>query len=431
MKPLLVCPRPGILLCCALLFSAIAAAQSATDLAASPPRGVETRWSTPENPTGAAGAGNGTNRGAKGHAWDALPPHASLTLLQTSGPGQVNRIKLTLQDRSPAMLRALRLEIFWDGAAKPAVSSPLGDFFGTAFGQSPAFENAYMADPEGRSYMLALPMPFRRGARVVITNDGEVKQSEIYWEVDWQHWSAAPPPGTLYLHAYWHRAQPPVGEDFDILPRVMGHGRYLGAVVGIHANPVYTLPGRTHDPGTFWWGEGEVRMFLDGDGGALGSAAALTGRAAAEAHPTLAGTGAEDYFGTAWGLAHFTTHDAGCTVANTDLLLWSCYRFHGPDPVYFHSELRVAVQQIGGGPIAEVREMARAGAPMEPVAVDGEHFTRLLDLSSVPALESPQFPAGWVLYRRSDDWCATAFFYLDSPTDDLPPLQPMAERAAP
>ena len=89
-------------------------------------------------------------------------------------------------------LRSLRVEMFWDGATRPAVSAPLGDFFGTAFGLSPAFENAYMADPEGRSYLLALPMPFRTGARVAITNDGEVTQPEIYWEVDWEHWKAPP-----------------------------------------------------------------------------------------------------------------------------------------------------------------------------------------------------------------------------------------------
>ena len=387
------------------------------NLAAPPPPGVETRWSTPENPTGDPGAGNSVNHGAKGHAWDAISAHGALTMLETAGSGQVNRIKLTLQDRSPMALRSLRMEMFWDGETKPAVSAPLGDFFGTAFGQSPAFENAYQANPEGRSYLIALPMPFRKGARIVITNDGETVQPQIYWEVDWERWKTPPPVGTLYFHAHWHRTQPPVGEDFDILPRVTGKGRYLGAVVGLHGNPAYLLPGHSHDPGTFWWGEGEVRMFLDGDAG--------------KPNPTLAGTGAEDYFGTAWGLARFATMEAGCTVANTDLQLWSCYRFHTPDPVYFHTELRVSVQQIGGAPIAEARLLQKAGAPMQPVGVDGERFSRLLDQASQPSLADPAFPQGWVLYRRSDDWCATAFFYLNSPVDGLPALQAVSERAAP
>lgn len=327
-------------------------------LAAPPPAGVRTRWSTPENPSGATGRGNLSNHGAKGHAWDVIPAGGTLTLLNTKGPGQVDRIKLTLQDRSPAMLRSLRIEAFWDGADKPALRAPLGDFFGTAFGLTPRFENAYMADPEEHSFLLSLPMPFRKGARITITNDGKIAQTEIYWEVDWQQRSSPPPPGTLYLHAFWHRAQPPVGEDFDILPALQGEGRFLGAVVGIQANPAYALPGRDHEVKTFWWGEGEIRMFVDDPG------VALAGVAAAEAHPTLAGTGGEDYFGTAWGLGRFTTMQAGCTVADPAALRWSCYRFHGPDPVWFHHGIRVAAQQIGGTPIAEARAMAAAGAPM-------------------------------------------------------------------
>lgn len=391
-------------------------------LAAPPPPGTVTRWSTPENPTGARAGGNTTNHGAKGHAWDAILPGATLTLLDTRGPGQVDRLKMTLQDRSPAMLRSLRLEVFWDGATRPAIRAPLGDFFGTAFGLTPRFENAYMADPEEHSFLLALPMPFRKGARITITNDGKTPETEVYWEVDWQQTAAPPPPGTLYLHAYWHRAQPPVGEDFDLLPAVKGRGRFLGAVVGIQANPVYALPGRDHDVKTFWWGEGEVRMFVDDPG------VFLTGTAAATAHPTLAGTGGEDYFGTAWGLGQFTTMQAGCTVADPASLRWSCYRFHGPDPVWFHEALRVAAQQIGGTPIAEARLMAAAGAPLQPVAVDGARFTRLLDEPQAPKLTDPHFPEGWVLFRRSDDWCAVAFFYLDTPEDNLPASLPLDDR---
>ncbi len=366
--------------------------------------------------------GNPTNRGAKGHAWDPIPAGASLTLLDTAGSGRITRIKFTLQNRSPAMLRSLRFEIFWDGEEKPAVRSPLGDLFGTAFGLTPRFENEYMADPEEHSLMLALPMPFRKGARVTITNDGATEESQIYWEVDWEKTTRPPPPNTLYLHAFWHRAQPPVGEDFDILPAVAGTGRFLGAVVGIQANPVYALAGRDHDVKTFWWGEGEVRMFVDDPG------VRLRGPAAAVARPTLAGTGGEDYFGTAWGIGHFTTMQAGCPVADPASLRWSCYRFHTPDPIWFRHGIRVAVQQIGGSPIAEARAMAATGAPMQAVAVDGARYERLLDQATPPELKDPRFPDGWVLFRRSDDWCAAAFFYLASPVDNLPALQTVEER---
>ncbi len=407
-------------LCSILCAPALSFAQDVS-LATPPPSGVQTRWSTPENPSGAPGRGNMTNRGAKGHAWDAIPAGASLALLDTTGSGRVTRIRLTLQNRSPSLLRSLRFEVFWDGEKTPAIRSPLGDLFGTAFGLTPRFENAYMADPEEHSLLLQLPMPFRTGARIVITNDGSVDESQIYWEVDWEK-NEAPAPESLYLHAFWRRAQPPVGEDFDILPAVHGRGRFLGAVVGVQANPVYALPGRNHDTKTFWWGEGEVRMFVDDPG------VQLQGPAAAVAHPTLAGTGGEDYFGTAWGIGHFTTMQAGCTVADPASLRWSCYRFHAPDPVWFHQGIRVAIQQIGGSPIAEARAIAARGAPMEVVAVDGARYTRLLDEPHPPQIQDSGFPEGWVLYHRSDDWSAVAFFYLDSPTDDLPVMQAEQER---
>lgn len=378
-------------------------------LAAGAPAGVETRWSTPENPTGARGGGNTANRGAKGHAWDALEPGATLPMLSTAGAGQVDRIKITLNDRTPAMLRALRVKMFWDGATTAAVDVPFGDFFGTAWGRSPAFENAYFQNPEGRSYQAALPMPFQRGARIELVNTGAVRQPQVYWEVNWESHAKPSREPLLYLHARYNTGKPPSTDDFDILPAVHGSGRFLGAVVGIQASRAYTIAGRPADVATFWWGEGEVRIFVDDAG------VGLTGPAAAEAHPTLAGTGGEDYFGTAWGLGKFQTMQAGCTEADPATLEWSCYRFHGPDPVWFRQGIRVAVQQIGGGPPAEVRAIKAAGADLKVVGVDGEHFFRLQDMHPEPRLDDKDFPDGWVLYRRSDTWSATAYFYLDRP----------------
>ncbi len=93
-------------------------------------------------------------------------------------------------------------------------------------------------------------------------------------------------------------------------------------------------------------------MFLDGD----------------TTTPTLVGTGAEDYFGTAWGMQHFINQNTGCTIADQKTLHWSCYRLHLPDPIYFHQNLRITIQQIGGGPLDEVRQMAAAGALSNPSA---------------------------------------------------------------
>lgn len=91
--------------------------------------GEQPRWVSPENPAGAKGAGGAENKGAKGHAFETISIGGTLTLADISGPGTIDRMWMTIEDRSPEALRGLTLEMFWDGAALPAVSVPLGDFF--------------------------------------------------------------------------------------------------------------------------------------------------------------------------------------------------------------------------------------------------------------------------------------------------------------
>jgi hypothetical protein len=127
----------------------------------------------------------------------------------------------------------------------------------------------------------------------------------------------------LYFHASWRRESPTkVGRDFEILPRVEGKGRFLGANVGVLADP----------KNLGWWGEGEVKMYLDGD----------------TEYPTLIGTGTEDYIGTGWGQKPFAGRYQGCYVSDDEAHIYSFYRYHVPDPVYFEKSARVTIQQIGG-----------------------------------------------------------------------------------
>src|SRR5580658_8069725 len=132
---------------------------------------LKPRWSTPEGLNGAVGAAAAENNGAKGHAFDSIKSGATLVLLDVPGQGVVSRIWITVADRSPQMLRSLKLEMFWDGEAKPAVAAPLGDFFGVGLGRTAKFHNALFASPEGRSFICYVPMPFRKGARIQFTNE--------------------------------------------------------------------------------------------------------------------------------------------------------------------------------------------------------------------------------------------------------------------
>lgn len=364
------------------------------------------RWASPENREAAKGAGGQENRGGKGHAFDTLPAGASITLADIEGAGIIDRMWITTEDRSPEMLRGLRLDIYWDGAAKPAVSVPLGDFFGAGAGALVPMETALMASPEGRSYVSYLPMPFRKGARVVVTNETGKQLNLIFWDVNYRQ-MAAPPRDSLYLHAYWSRARrTELGRDFQVLPRVEGKGRFLGTIVTTLTDPAY---------GKSWWGEGEAKIYLDGDG----------------PHATLVGTGTEDYIGTGWGQGAYVNRFQGSLVADEPRGRWTYYRFHVPDPIFFDRDVRVDLQQIGGWPKDKVIELLEGGAKLKPVTIDPGQRTNFQQLlSSGKAVTDPGLPSGWTNFYRSDDVSAVAFFYLDKPMSGLPALASAAERLA-
>ena len=369
---------------------------------------AEPRWASPENPAGQRGAGGRENRGGKGHPFDTLRAGQSLTLAEVSGSGVVRRIWITISDRSPGMLRALRLEMFWDGAERPAVSVPFGDFFGPGLGQTTPFENALFSSPEGRSFNSVVPMPFRSAARIVLTNESDKTLDRVYFDVDYTVGDVHDD-RMLYFHALWRRtSQTALGEDFDVLPAVEGRGRYLGASLGVITDPAYR---------DTWWGEGEVKVFLDGDA----------------AHPTLVGTGTEDYIGTGWGQGVYVHRYQGAPVANKEKRLWAFYRFHVPDPIFFSRGCRVTLQQMGGAPKAEVLTLQKAGVALTPVTIDAgdrDRFILLLDRTPPLALDDPTLPDGWVNFYRRDDVTATTYFYLDRPAGTGQPLPPVAARVA-
>jgi hypothetical protein len=366
----------------------------------------EPRWASPENPKAEKGAGGRENQGAKGHAYETIAPGKALVLADIAGAGVIDRMWITVMDRSPEMLRSLRLDIFWDGAKTPAVSVPLGDFFLAGAGAPVPMETALVASPEGRSFVATIPMPFRKGARVVLTNESAKVLRQIYWDVDFRRVKRLAD-DALYLHALWRRDRATLlGEDFQLLPHVRGRGRFLGTAVTVFTNPAY---------GKSWWGEGEVKIYLDGD----------------RDRPTLAGTGTEDYIGTGWGQGTYVHRYQGSPVADETGGRWTFYRFHVPDPIFFARGIRVDLQQVGGAMKAEVLRMMAQGVPLQPVSVatgsggrDG--FVKLLDKPTALA----GLPDGWTNFHRSDDVSAVTWFYLDRPENGLPPLAPVAGRTA-
>ena len=367
------------------------------------PADTQTGWSSFENPGAAKGQGGRENKGAKGHPMEMLKPNESKLLLNIDGAGVIQRIWLTLSDRSPHILRALKLEMFWDGESRPAVSVPLGDFFGIGLGRTTAFQNVFFSNPEGRSFNCFIPMPFRKGARIVITNESDSTET-LFYDINFirvkQH-----PSNVMYFHAYWNRnTQTRLGEDFEILPKVSGKGRFLGCNLGIIADSLY---------GKSWWGEGEVKMFLDGD----------------TQLPTLVGTGTEDYIGTAWGQGSFSALYQGCPIADEANRQWTFYRYHVPDPVYFATNIRVVIQQMGGDMTGNVKKIVLGGARLIPVTVATQNdLLKLFEMDAIPKISDQNFPEGWTNFYRLDNYSATAYFYLDKPVNSLPPLAVVAIR---
>src|SRR5688572_16413845 len=143
---------------------------------------VETRWSSGENLNGVKGSGGKENNGAKGHPQDAIEAGATHTLLDIQRQGIINRMWFTINDRSLPMLRSLKIEMFWDNAIKPAVSVPLADFYGMGQGMV-KFENEFFASPEGRSFNCIIPMPFKKAAKITITNESDKRLNNIFFDV--------------------------------------------------------------------------------------------------------------------------------------------------------------------------------------------------------------------------------------------------------
>jgi hypothetical protein len=366
------------------------------------PAGAHSRVSSFENLNGVKGQGGKSNATAKGHAFESLKAGESKTLLDIHGAGRLQRIWCTVSDRSPKMLRALRLRMYWDGAIRPAVDVPLGDFFGAAL-QPVAFQSALLSDPEGRSFNCIIPMPFRTAAKVVLTNEGSQDLELLFFDIDYITLPALNA-GDLYFHACWSRTRnAPVGQDAVLLPKVMGRGRLLGISVGVNVNPVY---------GGTWWGEGEVKAWLDGD----------------IRYPTINGTGAEDYIGTGWGEGRFAHQYQGCLLADSPKNQYAFYRWHIPDPIYFDKDCRVSIQQIGGLFADTVIAMQGRGVPLKPVSLAGPSgFRGLFEPGQEGALARATH-SDWLNFYRSDDYAATAYFYLDRPVSNLPELVAVNER---
>jgi len=359
------------------------------------PQGVQSRWASPENPGAEKGKGGWENYGRKGRPSVRLAAGDTLLLAQEPAgtSGTIRRIWMTIRQRDPEMLSGLKLEFYWDGAQKPAVEAPLGYFFGMGLGQMIRFHSQLLSSPEGRSFNCFIPMPFKDGMKMILINETNQEQENIFYDVDYtigdKH--AA---DMLYFHAWYNRVDSTIlRQDYEFLPKIHGKGRYLGVNVGVMANTDGFLDS--------WWGEGEVKIYLDGD----------------TEHPTLCGTGTEDYIGTGWCQGSYDHPFQGCHFADPENLKYCFYRWHIPDPVWFNTDIRITIQQIGCCFGRYKEKFRQAGIDLYQT-----------DNSTV-AQNADDFQ-GWLFERHGDDWASCVYFYLDKPVNALRTIAPASDRAS-
>lgn len=317
--------------------------------------GLQSRSITAENPGGKKGLGGRAasrlGEGRKGSPNIVIGPGETATLVDIDGPGTIRHVWMTTFG-PPALFRSLVFRAYWDGQKHPSIEAPLGDVMGFAHGRVQSYESAAHSLGQKAGMNLWLPMPFVSAAKVTLTNE-TARPATLYYQFDYTLGDAHDP-GTGRLHASFRRENPTTPqEDFVIMQKREGTGRYLGAVLGI----------RPLSPD--WWGEGEVKIYLDGD----------------RAFPTICGTGAEDYVGLSWKMQETPFRYHGCSL-NRDGFV-TLHRWHLTDPIYWREDATVTIQQIG-------------------------------------------FEQG--LVERSDDWSATAFWYEPIPSAPLPPLPSLEVR---
>ena len=357
------------------------------------PSGIETRWATPENQNAQRGQGGTKNSGRKGSACLPIKKREQHVLAHVSGTsGTIRRIWATISSKDPIMLRGLKFDIYWEGSQKPAVSAPFGDFFGMGLGRMSKFNSTLFSSPEGRSFNCFAPMPFRNEMKIVVTNETDTDLQSLFYDVDFTVGDKHPE-NMLYFHAHYRRENPTfLLKDFEFLPKITGKGRFIGINAGIAIDKKYYS--------NSWWGEGEVKVYLDGD----------------NELPTLCGTGTEDYIGTAWGTGQFDSMYQGCHLADEENCQFCFYRYHIPDPIYFHKDIRVTIQQIGCYDPKSKDHFKRSDGKIYALGNDKEPVDFSGDL--------PEYG----LFERQDDMSSCAYFYIDKPETSLPSIDPVEDR---
>ncbi|MDR3628340.1 MAG: DUF2961 domain-containing protein [Ignavibacteriaceae bacterium] len=307
---------------------------------------AKSRSISPENFTGEKGKGGMATDGNGAHAsselgqgWKVSPSvtiksKATFTLAEITGPGSVQHIWMT----PTGNWRLSILRIYWDDEENPSVECPVGDFFAMGWGQYSPLQSLAVTVNPGSAFNCYWPMPFHKKCKITMENISNDDMT-LYYQIDYV--STDVPNDVAYFHAQFRRVNPVKYKDnYVIVDNIKGRGQYVGTYLALEP----------HNNG--WWGEGEIKFFMDGD----------------TQFPTICGTGTEDYF---CGSYDFDTNKKDAAGRETSAYTEFCtpysglpqvirgdghynvmqrfgmYRWHITDPIRFEKDLKVTIQDLG------------------------------------------------------------------------------------
>ncbi len=336
---------------------------------------AKTRSLSAENPTGEPGKGAMAETGMGANAARELgrgrkiapaiqaQPGETVTIADIKGEGMIQSIWFAGSSE-----RSLIFRVYWDGCEKPSIEAPLPSFFAfgynnnvdSATGRFPFLNSALIMVAPNRGFNCYFEMPFRKGFRMTLENTG-CKKTTSYYQIN--YCLTQVPDDCGYFCAQYRQAKPlTAGADYLVADGIKGKGQYIGTSMAVGLN------GEGN-----WWGEGEIKFFMDGD----------------TEFPTICGTGTEDYFCGAynWDLNGAYQTYSGLYAGMFQVVkpdgLYSCqqrfslYRWHVVDPIRFEKDLRITLQDLGW-------------------RSDGRYL------------------------ERRDDFMSVAYYYLDRPEQNLP-----------
>lgn len=292
----------------------------------------------------------------------------SLEVFQSDGPGIISHIWFTIAPQSAHHLKEIVLRIYWDGNSKPSVETPVGDFFGLNLGEYFLYQSALMNCSNVKAMNAYFAMPFRRSARITVTNEGTKPVDAFYSNIDYKLVPSLPA-DALYFHAQYRQAAPnkamtgsdknPDGRGNYTFFEARGRGHAMGVTLGVIQNT------------DGWFGEGDEMIFVDND-----------------SKPLINGTGTEDYFNGAWdfggpnGPGPFSYLYNGAPyigVAERAGGRYCLYRWHVDNPITFQQSIKFTIEHGHAN-------------------------------------------------DRADNFYSVGYWYQSEPFTDFPPLPPVADR---